>query len=168
MARLAELFGAHARESRHGRSTAGTTRPDGRSPASVPILGPPPAFRPVRVSTLRALRRRLQSGALDSLEGAEHPRSERRQWAHFDYDLLVIGCGPGGQKAAIAAAKLGSALRWWKSATWSVGCASTRGPSPPNRFARGGPVPDRALATRPLRAELPGEREHHHGRPVPA
>jgi NAD(P) transhydrogenase len=24
----------------------------------------------------------------------------------FDYDLLVIGCGPGGQKAAIAAAKL--------------------------------------------------------------
>ncbi|HXW79300.1 MAG TPA: Si-specific NAD(P)(+) transhydrogenase, partial [Acidimicrobiales bacterium] len=25
----------------------------------------------------------------------------------FEYDLLVIGCGPGGQKAAIAAAKLG-------------------------------------------------------------
>ena len=25
----------------------------------------------------------------------------------MDYDLLVIGCGPGGQKAAIAAAKLG-------------------------------------------------------------
>ena len=25
----------------------------------------------------------------------------------FDYDLVVIGCGPGGQKAAIAAAKLG-------------------------------------------------------------
>jgi NAD(P) transhydrogenase len=25
----------------------------------------------------------------------------------FDYDLIVIGCGPGGQKAAIAAAKLG-------------------------------------------------------------
>jgi NAD(P) transhydrogenase len=25
----------------------------------------------------------------------------------YDYDLLVIGCGPGGQKAAIAAAKLG-------------------------------------------------------------
>ena len=24
-----------------------------------------------------------------------------------DYDLLVIGCGPGGQRAAIAAAKLG-------------------------------------------------------------
>jgi NAD(P) transhydrogenase len=25
----------------------------------------------------------------------------------FDYDLLVLGSGPGGQKAAIAAAKLG-------------------------------------------------------------
>ena len=25
----------------------------------------------------------------------------------FDFDMLVIGCGPGGQKAAIAAAKLG-------------------------------------------------------------
>ena len=25
----------------------------------------------------------------------------------FDFDMLVIGCGPGGQKAAIAASKLG-------------------------------------------------------------
>ncbi len=25
----------------------------------------------------------------------------------YDYDLVVIGSGPGGQKAAIAAAKLG-------------------------------------------------------------
>ncbi|MGF1648324.1 MAG: Si-specific NAD(P)(+) transhydrogenase [Kineosporiaceae bacterium] len=29
------------------------------------------------------------------------------QRAHHDYDLVVIGSGPGGQKAAIAAAKLG-------------------------------------------------------------
>ena len=27
--------------------------------------------------------------------------------AQYDYDMLVIGSGPGGQKAAIAAAKLG-------------------------------------------------------------
>src|SRR6478752_2483737 len=27
--------------------------------------------------------------------------------AHYDYDLMVIGSGPGGQKAAIASAKLG-------------------------------------------------------------
>src|SRR6478752_8623133 len=27
--------------------------------------------------------------------------------AHYDYDLMVVGSGPGGQKAAIAAAKLG-------------------------------------------------------------
>ena len=26
---------------------------------------------------------------------------------HYDYDVLVLGSGPGGQKAAIAAAKLG-------------------------------------------------------------
>jgi pyruvate/2-oxoglutarate dehydrogenase complex dihydrolipoamide dehydrogenase (E3) component len=25
----------------------------------------------------------------------------------YEYDLVAIGCGPGGQKAAIAAAKLG-------------------------------------------------------------
>ena len=31
-------------------------------------------------------------------------RKDRRV---YDYDLLVIGSGPGGQKAAIAAAKLG-------------------------------------------------------------
>src|SRR5512132_1886764 len=30
-----------------------------------------------------------------------------RAMADHDYDLLVIGSGPGGQKAAIAAAKLG-------------------------------------------------------------
>ena len=29
------------------------------------------------------------------------------QHAPYDYDLLVLGSGPGGQKAAIAAAKLG-------------------------------------------------------------
>jgi NAD(P) transhydrogenase len=36
------------------------------------------------------------------LSGAGGRREER-----YDYDLVVIGCGPGGQKAAIAAAKLG-------------------------------------------------------------
>jgi NAD(P) transhydrogenase len=32
--------------------------------------------------------------------------------AAYDYDLLVIGSGPGGQKAAIAAAKLGNGWPW--------------------------------------------------------
>src|SRR6476660_1207359 len=30
--------------------------------------------------------------------------------AAYDYDLLVIGSGPGGQKAAVAAAKLGKSV----------------------------------------------------------
>ena len=34
-------------------------------------------------------------------------RTERDQTTDYDYDMLVIGSGPGGQKAAIAAAKLG-------------------------------------------------------------
>ena len=34
-------------------------------------------------------------------------RTERDQTTEYDYDMLVIGSGPGGQKAAIAAAKLG-------------------------------------------------------------
>jgi NAD(P) transhydrogenase len=35
------------------------------------------------------------------------PQAEGVRVAEHDYDLLVIGSGPGGQKAAIAAAKLG-------------------------------------------------------------
>ena len=38
---------------------------------------------------------------------SERARTERDQTTEYDYDLLVIGSGPGGQKAAIAAAKLG-------------------------------------------------------------
>jgi len=34
-------------------------------------------------------------------------RSDGKDRLVYDYDLLVIGSGPGGQKAAIAAAKLG-------------------------------------------------------------
>ena len=35
----------------------------------------------------------------------------------YDYDLLVIGSGPGGQKAAIAAAKLGKRVASSSAAT---------------------------------------------------
>jgi len=31
------------------------------------------------------------------------------------YDLIVIGSGPAGQRAAIQAAKFGKRVRWWKS-----------------------------------------------------
>ena len=36
----------------------------------------------------------------------QFPAGTRQTWRVHDYDLLVIGSGPGGQKAAIAAAKL--------------------------------------------------------------
>ena len=39
----------------------------------------------------------------------------------FDYDLLVIGCGPGGQKAAIAAAKQNWSVPLWRSSTELLG-----------------------------------------------
>ena len=35
----------------------------------------------------------------------------------YDFDLLVLGSGPGGQKAAIAAAKLGAGSASWNAAT---------------------------------------------------
>ncbi|HEY9350897.1 MAG TPA: Si-specific NAD(P)(+) transhydrogenase [Acidothermales bacterium] len=38
---------------------------------------------------------------------SERARTERNETTEYDYDMLVIGSGPGGQKAAIAAAKLG-------------------------------------------------------------
>ena len=41
------------------------------------------------------------------LGGDVHIRRRERDDSVYDYDLLVIGSGPGGQKAAIAAAKLG-------------------------------------------------------------
>ena len=40
------------------------------------------------------------------LEVDLHVRRGERDESVYDYDLLVIGSGPGGQKAAIGAAKL--------------------------------------------------------------
>ena len=45
--------------------------------------------------------------------GVQDPRNRRRPFAMgsmLEYDLIVIGSGPGGQKAAIAAAKLGKTV----------------------------------------------------------
>ena len=39
--------------------------------------------------------------------GTDTQPSDSRSDADYDVDLLVIGSGPGGQKAAIAAAKIG-------------------------------------------------------------
>ena len=47
--------------------------------------------------------RTITNGTLRSF--SFQPRTSQT-WSVYDYDLLVIGSGPGGQKAAIAAAKL--------------------------------------------------------------
>jgi NAD(P) transhydrogenase len=44
---------------------------------------------------------------MSDLTSAEPVGADTPDTAHYDYDLLVIGSGPGGQKAAIGAAKLG-------------------------------------------------------------
>jgi NAD(P) transhydrogenase len=49
-----------------------------------------------------------EGGAVHPVDPAsEAPHDARPDLPRHDYDLLVIGSGPGGQKAAIAAAKLG-------------------------------------------------------------
>ena len=47
----------------------------------------------------------------------------------FDYDLVVVGSGPGGQRAAIAAAKLGTRSPSSTASAWSGASASTPAPS---------------------------------------
>ena len=52
------------------------------------------------------------------------------------YDLIVIGSGPGGQRAAIQAAKAGKRVAVVESRPQSVGCASIRARFPVKRCAR--------------------------------
>jgi succinate dehydrogenase/fumarate reductase flavoprotein subunit len=47
-----------------------------------------------------------------------------------EYDLVVIGSGPGGQKAAIAAAKLGKTVAAIEHDRMLGACAPTSAPSP--------------------------------------
>ncbi len=46
------------------------------------------------------------------------------------YDLVVIGSGPAGQRAAVAAPKLESAWQWLKRARWSGGVCINTGTIP--------------------------------------
>ncbi len=54
----------------------------------------------------------------------------------FDYDLLVIGCGPGGQKAAIAAAKLGKRAAVVEGAAFVGGACVNTGTIPSKTLRR--------------------------------
>jgi succinate dehydrogenase/fumarate reductase flavoprotein subunit len=49
----------------------------------------------------------------------------------YDYDLVVIGSGTGGQKAAIAGAKLGKSVAVVERGSMVAASASTPAPSRP-------------------------------------
>jgi NAD(P) transhydrogenase len=49
----------------------------------------------------------MMSGITCGVTGFQKPGCRRHTGDMYDFDVLVIGSGPGGQKAAIAAAKLG-------------------------------------------------------------
>ena len=85
--------------------------------------------------------------------------------AGYDYDLLVIGSGPGGQKAAIAAAKLGHRVAVVDVAHMVGGVCVNTGTIPSQDAARGGPLPHRDAPARAVRRELPGQGRHHDRRP---
>jgi NAD(P) transhydrogenase len=54
----------------------------------------------------------------------------------YDYDLLVIGSGPGGQKAAIAAAKLDRRVAVVERPDMIGGVCVQTARFPPRRYAR--------------------------------
>jgi cation diffusion facilitator CzcD-associated flavoprotein CzcO len=59
-----------------------------------------------------------------------------------NYDLVVIGSGPGGQKAAIAAAKLGKTVAVIERDLMLGGVWHQHRHDPVEDSARGGAVPD--------------------------
>ena len=59
----------------------------------------------------------------------------------YDFDLVCIGSGPAGQRAAVQAAKLGKRVAVSSGGGSSAGCASTRGRSPARPSARRSSAP---------------------------
>lgn len=83
----------------------------------------------------------------------------------FDYDLVVIGSGPGGQKAAISrrqARPEDRDRRAWLDARRRL---RQHRHHPLQNPPRSSPLPDRNGPARPVRRQLPGEVRHHHRRP---
>ena len=114
---------------------AGTLAGDGRR-APATTKPPPAADRPSgRARGIRVDPGPCQKGA--EADAARDDLAPGASTVTYDYDLVVLGSGPAGQKAAIQAAKLGTARRDRSSAgTWSAACAPTRARSRPRRCAR--------------------------------
>ena len=79
------------------------------------------------------------------------------------YDLIVIGSGPAGQRAAIYGAKLGKKSCPDRDARGSRRSLHQHRHHPLEDHARGRPSPLRIQLQIHLRDELPGEGTHHHG-----
>ena len=84
----------------------------------------------------------------------------------LEYDLVVIGSGPGGQKAAIAAAKLGKIGRRHRTRPMLGGVCVNTGTIPSKTLREAVALPDRDEPARALRRQLPGQGEDHPGRPA--
>ena len=97
-------------------------------------------------------------------------RRNRRTPSHMasvlEYDLVVIGSGPGGQKAAIAAAKLGKTVAVIERGRMLGGVCVNTGTIPSQDTARSGGLPDRHEPARAVRRQLPGQGEDHARRPA--
>ena len=91
--------------------------------------------------------RRLPCAQLKA--AAPHPR---------DFDLLVIGSGPAGQKAAIQAAKLGKRVRRRRAPAHGRRRLHQHRHDPVEDAARGGRLPDRHVPARALRRRATGSR----------
>ena len=96
----------------------------------------------------------------------ESQASKDYQMASFDFDMLVIGSGPAGQRAAIQSAKLGkrTALIERKAVLGGV-CINTGNHSQQDP-ARGGHLSFRLSPAEHLRGVLHRQAEHYHGRPA--
>ena len=75
----------------------------------------------------------------------------------YDFDLLVIGSGPAGQKAAIQAAKLHAASAIVEQQRHGRRRLHQHRHDPVEDAARGGPLPDRHDAAVDVRRQLPRE-----------
>ena len=83
----------------------------------------------------------------------------------YDYDLLVIGSGPGGQKAAIAGAKLGRRVGDRRAQAHGRRRVHQHRHDPVQDPARGRALPHRPDPAGVLRPVLPGQGGHHGRRP---
>ncbi len=81
------------------------------------------------------------------------------------YDLIVIGSGPAGQRAAVAASKMGKRVAVVEARSVVGGVCINTGTIPSKDHARGGAASLRLQLPLDLWRELPGEGKDHHGRP---